>query len=115
MRLHCLGGFLDGLDLYTEASREQIELLEIHQDGSVVAEYWTTLPPKAEPEAKIREIYRETQERIARRQITPAEDESSDEDQLHEHPTPTGTARKLDWDQSRCLLRKDCLTDVHRQ
>jgi predicted nuclease of restriction endonuclease-like (RecB) superfamily len=68
-----------GLILCTEASREQIELLEMHKDGIVVAEYWTALPPKVELEAKIREIYREAQERIARRQIVPAMDESSDE------------------------------------
>lgn len=68
-----------GLILCTEASREQIELLEMHKDGIVVAEYWTALPPKAELEAKIREIYRGAQERIARRQITPTVDESSDE------------------------------------
>ena len=51
----------------------------MHKDGIVVAEYWTALPPKAELEAKIREIYREAQQRIALRQITPAVDESSDE------------------------------------
>lgn len=59
-----------GLILCTEANREQIELVELHKDGIVVAEYWTALPPKAELEAKIREIYREAQERISRRQIT---------------------------------------------
>ena len=37
-----------GLILCTEASRDQIELLELHKDGIVVAEYWTTLPPKKE-------------------------------------------------------------------
>ncbi|MFT4296678.1 MAG: PDDEXK nuclease domain-containing protein [Micropruina sp.] len=68
-----------GLILCTEASREQIELLEMHKDGIVVAEYWTALPPKAELEAKIRKIYREARERIARRQIMPAVDESSDQ------------------------------------
>lgn len=60
-----------GLILCTEASREQIELLEMHKDGIVVAEYWTALPPKAELEARIAAIYREAQERIAQRQITP--------------------------------------------
>ena len=34
----------------TEASREQVELLEMSKDGIVVAEYWTTLPPKEELE-----------------------------------------------------------------
>lgn len=59
-----------GLILCTEASREQIELLELHKDGIVVAEYWTTLPPKAELQARIQQIYRAAQERIARRQLT---------------------------------------------
>lgn len=68
-----------GLILCTEASRDQIELLEIHKDGIVVAEYWTALPPKAELEVKIREIYREAQERVARRQIAAGRDDDSDE------------------------------------
>lgn len=63
-----------GLILCTEASREQIELLEMHKDGIVVAEYWTTLPPKAELRARIQAVYREAQERIARRQLTAAAD-----------------------------------------
>ncbi|MCL2423328.1 MAG: hypothetical protein FWD11_05455 [Micrococcales bacterium] len=61
-----------GLILCTEASRGQIELLEMHKDGIVVAEYWTVLPPKAELEARIQTIYRDAQERIARRQIAAA-------------------------------------------
>lgn len=68
-----------GLILCTETSREQIELLELHKDGIVVAEYWTTLPPKAELQARIQAIYREAQERIARRQITATGDDDSDE------------------------------------
>lgn len=58
-----------GLILCTEASREQIELLEMHKDGIVVAEYWTALPPKAELQARIQEIYRTATERVARREI----------------------------------------------
>lgn len=65
-----------GLILCTETSREQIELLELHKEGIVVAEYWTTLPPKAELQARIQQIYRAAQERIARRQLTA---ETSDE------------------------------------
>lgn len=65
-----------GLILCTEASRDQIELLELHKDGIVVAEYWTTLPPKAQLQARIQQIYRAAQERIARRQLTA---ETSDE------------------------------------
>lgn len=58
-----------GLILCTEASREQVELLEMHKDGIIVAEYWATLPPKAELQARIQEIYRAAQERCARDRI----------------------------------------------
>ena len=68
-----------GLILCTEASREQIELLELHKDGIVVAEYWTTLPPKDELQARIQAIYREAQERIARRQLTATAEKDADE------------------------------------
>jgi predicted nuclease of restriction endonuclease-like (RecB) superfamily len=56
-----------GLILCTEVSREQVELLEMHKDGIVVAEHWTVLPPKAELEAKLAEIVRDAHERLARR------------------------------------------------
>ena len=56
-----------GLILCTEASREQIELMELDKEGIAIAEYWTQLPPKSEFERKIREIYEEAQERLARR------------------------------------------------
>lgn len=56
-----------GLILCTEASRDQIEMLEPHKDGIVVAEYRTPPPPKAELQARIHAAYREPQERIARR------------------------------------------------
>lgn len=68
-----------GLILCTATSRDQIELLELHKDGIVVAEYWTTLPPKAELQARIQAVYREAQERIARRQLTAAAEEDIDE------------------------------------
>lgn len=58
-----------GLILCTEASREQVELLEMHKDGIVVAEYWTALPPKAELQARIQQIYQAATERVARREI----------------------------------------------
>ncbi|MBN9610879.1 MAG: hypothetical protein BGO26_01020 [Actinobacteria bacterium 69-20] len=64
-----------GLILCTETSREQVELLEMHRDGIVVAEYWTALPPKAELQARIQEIYRAARERVARREITAADGE----------------------------------------
>lgn len=63
-----------GLILCTEASREQVEMLEMHKDGIVVAEYWTALPPKAELEARIQAIYRAAAERVARREL-PSPDE----------------------------------------
>ena len=58
-----------GLILCTETSREQIELLDMHKDGIVVAEYWTALPPKAELRARIEQIYQAASERMSRHQI----------------------------------------------
>jgi hypothetical protein len=43
-----------GLILCAGGSREKIELMEMDKAGIMVAEYWTTLPPKAEFEQKIR-------------------------------------------------------------
>jgi predicted nuclease of restriction endonuclease-like (RecB) superfamily len=60
-----------GLILCTEASRDQIELMELDQEGIAVAEYWTQLPPKIEFERKIYEIYAEAQERLERRKALP--------------------------------------------
>lgn len=54
-----------GLILCTERSKEQVELLEMHKDGTMVAEYWTELPPKKELEKKIQSILLEAQDRIA--------------------------------------------------
>ena len=59
--------------------REQIELLEMDKDGIMVAEYWTTLPPKAEFEYKIQTILAETRERLARRNLL-IEDMGNEED-----------------------------------
>ena len=47
-----------------------LDEMEMHKDGIVVAEYWTVLPPKAELEAKLAEIVRDAQERLARRGIS---------------------------------------------
>ncbi|WP_197466716.1 PDDEXK nuclease domain-containing protein [Tsukamurella pseudospumae] len=58
-----------GLILCTEASREQVELLEMHKGGIVVAEYWTALPPKEELQRRITQIYRDAQERVAHRSV----------------------------------------------
>jgi hypothetical protein len=55
-----------GLILCAEGSREQIELLEMHKDGIMVAEYWTELPSKKILEQKIQSIIIEAKERIER-------------------------------------------------
>jgi predicted nuclease of restriction endonuclease-like (RecB) superfamily len=55
-----------GLILCAESSREQIELLEMHKDGIMVAEYWTELPPKKQLEKKIHSILIEAKERLER-------------------------------------------------
>jgi len=55
-----------GLLLCAEGNREQIELLEMHKDGIMVAEYWTELPSKKLLEQKIREIVTETRELFER-------------------------------------------------
>ena len=60
-----------GLILCTKAYRGQIELMELDKSGIAVAEYWTELPPKAEFEQKINEIYSEAQERLERRKMLP--------------------------------------------
>lgn len=58
-----------GLILCAESSREQVELLEMHKDGIMVAEYWTELPPKKELEQKIHSILIEAKERIERNKL----------------------------------------------
>jgi predicted nuclease of restriction endonuclease-like (RecB) superfamily len=58
-----------GLILCSESGREEVELLEMDKDGIMVAEYWTTLPPKAEFEQKIHTLLAETRERLARRNL----------------------------------------------
>jgi DNA-binding response OmpR family regulator len=58
-----------GLILCTEADRDQVELLELHKDNIVVAEYWTELLPKKELEARLQTILRDARERVARRAL----------------------------------------------
>ena len=58
-----------GLILCAESSREQIELLEMHKDDIVVAEYWTELPPKKELEKKIHALLIEAKERFDRKNL----------------------------------------------
>jgi predicted nuclease of restriction endonuclease-like (RecB) superfamily len=58
-----------GLILCAEASKEQVELLEMDKDGIMVAEYWTELPPKKELENRLHRALIEAKERINRKQI----------------------------------------------
>ncbi len=53
-----------GLILCAESSREQVELLEMHKDGIMVAEYWTDLPPKKELEKRLHKALIESKERL---------------------------------------------------
>lgn len=58
-----------GLILCAESSREQVELLEMHKDGIMVAEYWTDLPPKKQFEEKIHLLLTEAKERTERKKL----------------------------------------------
>lgn len=58
-----------GLILCAEASSEQIELLEMHKDGIMVAEYWTELPPKEILEQKIHQALIEARVRLSTRKL----------------------------------------------
>lgn len=58
-----------GLILCAGKSTEQIELLEMHKDGIMVAEYWTELPPKKELEEKLHSLLLEAKERIENRKM----------------------------------------------
>lgn len=58
-----------GLILCTEAGKEQIELLEMHKDGIIVAEYWTELPPRNILEAKLKQTVKDVKERLEKRKL----------------------------------------------
>ncbi|MDP9956691.1 putative nuclease of restriction endonuclease-like (RecB) superfamily [Epilithonimonas hungarica] len=58
-----------GLILCAESSKEQVELLEMHKDGIMVAEYWTELPPKKELERKLHLALIEAKERFERKKM----------------------------------------------
>lgn len=58
-----------GLILCAESSKEQVELLEMHKDGIMVAEYWTELPPKKELERKLHVALIEAKERFERKKL----------------------------------------------
>lgn len=58
-----------GLILCAESNKEQIELLEMHKDGIMVAEYWTEIMSKKELEIKLHQLLLEAKERLARKEI----------------------------------------------
>ena len=58
-----------GIILCTETSKEQIELLEMHKDGIMVAEYWTEVLPKEQLEKKLHKALLNAQERIEREKL----------------------------------------------
>lgn len=58
-----------GLILCAVASKEQVELLEMHKDGIMVAEYWTELPPKEVLEKRLHLALMQARERIARNRL----------------------------------------------
>lgn len=62
-----------GLILCAGKSNEQIELLEMHKDGIMVAEYWTDLPPKEKLEQKLHSILLETKQRLDIRKVEEGE------------------------------------------
>lgn len=59
-----------GLILCPESSKEQIELLEMHKDGIMVAEYWTELPPKEIFQKQLHNAWLEANEKIERKKIS---------------------------------------------
>ena len=58
-----------GIILCAETSKEQIELLEMHKDGIMVAEYWTELLPKNILEEKLHTALKEARERLERKKL----------------------------------------------
>ena len=55
-----------GLILCAESNKEQVELLEMHKDGIMVAECLTVMPSKKELETKLHQLLVEAKERIER-------------------------------------------------
>ena len=58
-----------GLILCAEAGAEQVELLNMQKDNIMVAEYWTSLPPKELLEKKLHSALIEVRERLAERKL----------------------------------------------
>ena len=59
-----------GLILCAETNKEQVELLEMHRNGIMVAEYWTAMPSKKELEKKLHQLLVEARERIERKKLS---------------------------------------------
>ena len=74
-----------GLILCAEGSREQVELLEMHKDGIMVAEYWTELPSKRDFEEKIHTIMLEAKERVYQRLLLESEIQATKEETRFSH------------------------------
>ncbi len=62
-----------GLILCAEAGIEQVELLNMPKDNIMVAEYWTSLPPKELLEEKLHTALIEVRERLATRKLLEGE------------------------------------------
>lgn len=58
-----------GLILCAETNKEQVELLEMNNNGIMVAEYLTEMPPKAELEKKLHQLLIEAHERLERKKL----------------------------------------------
>ncbi|MFY8186382.1 MAG: PDDEXK nuclease domain-containing protein [Flavobacterium sp.] len=58
-----------GLILCAGKSSEQVELLQMHKDGIMVADYWTALPSKKELEEKLHSLLIEARARIENRKM----------------------------------------------
>lgn len=71
-----------GLILCAEASREQVELLEMHKDGIMVAEYWTDLMPKKELEQRLHHALIEARERLTSLGLLEANDNPAEEEEV---------------------------------
>ena len=63
-----------GLILCAEAGAEQVELLNMQKDNIMVAEYWTSLPPKELLEEKLHNALIEARERLAERKSLEEDD-----------------------------------------
>jgi hypothetical protein len=60
-----------GLILCAKAGTEQVELMNLHKDNIMVAEYWTELPAKKLLEQKLHTAMIEIKARIAERKAAP--------------------------------------------